>query len=174
MSPVRPTAIAFWGSAGLLAFAHVGYPGLLALLDRGRGRGRAAGATGAASATGAATPDAELPPVSVIVAAYAEENGIAGRVENLRALDYPADRVQVIVASDGSSDATAQRARAAGADLVLDMPRQGKVRAQDAAVDRATGEILAFSDANAEWEPGRCVRSSPPSTTPTSATCAGR
>ena len=154
MSPVRPTAIAFWGSAGLLAFTHAGYPALLALLDRRRERGRAAGANGAASATGAPTPDAELPPVSVIVAAYAEENGIARRVENLRALDYPAGRMQVIVASDGSSDATAQRARAAGADLVLDLPRQGKVRTQDAAVDRATGEILAFSDANAEWEPG--------------------
>jgi cellulose synthase/poly-beta-1,6-N-acetylglucosamine synthase-like glycosyltransferase len=145
MRAVRPTSIAFWGSAGLLAFAHVGYPALLAGLDRVHPRPLPATIPPA---------DAGLPTVTVIVAAYAEENGIARRVQNLRALDYPADRLQVIVASDGSTDATVQRARAAGADLVLDLPRQGKVRSQDAAVDRATGEILAFSDANAEWEPG--------------------
>jgi glycosyltransferase involved in cell wall biosynthesis len=137
--------IAFWGSAGLLAYAQMGYPALLAGLDRVRGRG---------DGPAPQIADAELPRVTLIVAAYAEENGIARRVQNLRALDYPADLVQVIVASDGSTDETVARARAAGADLVLDPPRAGKVRTQDAAVDRATGEILAFSDANAEWEPG--------------------
>jgi cellulose synthase/poly-beta-1,6-N-acetylglucosamine synthase-like glycosyltransferase len=145
MRAVRPTSIAFWGSAGLLAFTHVGYPALLAGLDLVHPRPLPATIPPA---------NADLPAVTVIVAAYAEENGIARRVQNLRALDYPADRLQVIVASDGSTDATVERARAAGADLVLDLPRQGKVRTQDAAVDRATGEILAFSDANAEWEPG--------------------
>jgi cellulose synthase/poly-beta-1,6-N-acetylglucosamine synthase-like glycosyltransferase len=145
MRAVRPTSIAFWGSAGLLAFTHAGYPVLLAGLDRLHPRPLPATIPPA---------DADLPSVTVIVAAYAEENGIARRVQNLRALDYPADRLQVIVASDGSTDATVQRARAAGADLVLDLPRQGKVRTQDAAVDRSTGAILAFSDANAEWEPG--------------------
>jgi cellulose synthase/poly-beta-1,6-N-acetylglucosamine synthase-like glycosyltransferase len=145
MRAVRPTSIAFWGSAGLLAYTHAGYPALLAGLDRVHPRPLPATIP---------PPDADLPAVTVIVAAYAEENGIARRVQNLRALDYPADRLQVIVASDGSTDATVERARAAGADLVLDLPRQGKVRTQDAAVDRATGEILAFSDANAEWEPG--------------------
>jgi cellulose synthase/poly-beta-1,6-N-acetylglucosamine synthase-like glycosyltransferase len=59
----------------------------------------------------------------------------------------------VIVASDGSADATAERARAAGADLVLDLPRGGKVAAQNAAAERASGEILAFSDANSAWTP---------------------
>ena len=48
---------------------------------------------------------------------------------------------------------TAARAREAGADLVLELPRGGKIRAQDAAVERARGEIVAFSDANALWEP---------------------
>jgi glycosyltransferase involved in cell wall biosynthesis len=74
-------------------------------------------------------------------------------VDNLRALDYPPDRVRVIVACDGSPDATAERARAAGADLVLELPRGGKIRAQDAAVERAEAEIVAFSDANVTWEP---------------------
>jgi hypothetical protein len=72
-------------------------------------------------------------------------------VANARALDYPA--VEVIVACDGSPDATAQRARAAGADLVLELPRGGKIRAQDKGVERASGEVVAFSDANALWEP---------------------
>ena len=72
---------------------------------------------------------------------------------NLRTLDYPSDRVEVIVACDGSPDDTAARARAAGADLVLELERGGKIRAQDAAVVRSRGEIVAFSDANVLWEP---------------------
>jgi glycosyltransferase involved in cell wall biosynthesis len=59
----------------------------------------------------------------------------------------------VIVASDGSGDATVERARAAGAHRVLDLPRGGKVRAQDAAVERARHDLLAFSDANSRWAP---------------------
>jgi cellulose synthase/poly-beta-1,6-N-acetylglucosamine synthase-like glycosyltransferase len=91
--------------------------------------------------------------VSVIVAAYAEENVIAARVANLRALDYPAERLEVIVACDGSPDASPERARAAGADSVLELPRGGKIRAQDAAVRQSRGDIVAFSDANAVWAP---------------------
>src|SRR5437899_3047377 len=63
------------------------------------------------------------------------------------------ERLELIVACDGCGDETAARARAAGADLVLELPRGGKIRAQDAAVGRARGEILAFCDANALWEP---------------------
>ena len=101
-------------------------------------------------------PEAPAPPSRAcrsIVAAHDEAEVIARKVANALALDWPADRLEVIVACDGSPDATAQRARAAGADLVLELPRGGKVRAQDAAVERAGGELLAFSDANALWEP---------------------
>jgi cellulose synthase/poly-beta-1,6-N-acetylglucosamine synthase-like glycosyltransferase len=90
----------------------------------------------------------------VIVAAYAEQEVIAGRVANLRSLHYPSDQLEVIVACDGSPDATAARAREAGADIVLELERGGKIRAQDAAVERSRGEIVAFSDANALWDPG--------------------
>ncbi|MGH2871196.1 MAG: glycosyltransferase, partial [Solirubrobacteraceae bacterium] len=118
----------FWASAGLLAYTHVGYPLALAAIDRARG-------------LRAQEPDdrapCDAPAVSVIVAAYAEQEVIAARVANLRALDYPADRVELIVACDGSPDQTAARARAAGANLVLELPRAGKVRTQDAAVARA-------------------------------------
>jgi cellulose synthase/poly-beta-1,6-N-acetylglucosamine synthase-like glycosyltransferase len=176
---VTALAIVFWVSAGLLVYTHVGYPLLLALLarikrlagqpakrDGGRsgegsdggggskrpdGRGGSEGLAGAPDRAGLAAVG--LPSVSVIVAAYAEEAVIADRVTNLRALDYPSDRLEVIVACDGSPDETAARAKDAGADIVLELPRGGKVRAQDAAVARARGEVTAFSDANATWEP---------------------
>jgi cellulose synthase/poly-beta-1,6-N-acetylglucosamine synthase-like glycosyltransferase len=137
--------IAFWGSAGLLVYTQVGYGGVLALLARTRRERSEDG-------PGPARPGPE-PSTSVIVAAYAEEDVIADRVANLRALDYPREALEVIVACDGSPDRTAARAREAGADLVLELPRGGKVRAQDAGVRNARGEIVAFSDANAVWEP---------------------
>ncbi len=143
---VTAIVIAFWTSVGLLAYTHIGYPlllALLALLARLR----------RAPVRPQRAEPAELPSVSVIVAAYAEEEVIAARVGNLKTLQYPADRVEVIVACDGSPDATALRAREAGADIVLELPRGGKIRAQDAAVERAHGEIVAFSDANASWDP---------------------
>jgi hypothetical protein len=84
--------------------------------------------------------------VSVIVAAYAEAQVIASRLANLRALDYPPELLEVIVACDGSPDGTAERAREAGADVVLELPRGGKIRAQDAAVKRSQSEIVALSD----------------------------
>jgi cellulose synthase/poly-beta-1,6-N-acetylglucosamine synthase-like glycosyltransferase len=96
---------------------------------------------------------AEPPRISLIVAAYDEEEVIAAKVANALALDYPRERLEIVVASDGSSDATVQRARDAGADLVLALPRGGKTAAQNAAAERASGEILAFSDANSVWAP---------------------
>jgi hypothetical protein len=141
---VTALAVIFWVSAGLLLYALAGYALLLSALARVR-RPPGLRAPGAW--------DGELPTVSVIVAAYAEQEVIAARVQNLRSLDYPPEKLEVIVACDGSPDATAERARAAGADLVLDLPRGGKIRAQDAGVQNATGEIVAFSDANTLWEP---------------------
>src|SRR5579875_3661520 len=132
--------LVFWGSAALLVYTQAGYGVALAVLAR------------IIPGPGGDSPPASSgePAVSVIVAAYAEEAVIERRVANLRALDRPAE---IIVACDGSPDATAERARAAGADLVLELPRGGKIRAQDAGVRRASGEIVAFGDANAVWEP---------------------
>jgi len=133
--------VVFWLAVGLLVYAQAGYPLLLAALGRLR-RAREAPPAGG-----------DVPRVSLIVAAHREAEVIEGKVANARALDWPADRLEVIVACDGSPDDTPARARTAGADLVLELPWGGKVRAQDAAVERATGELLAFSDANALWEP---------------------
>jgi cellulose synthase/poly-beta-1,6-N-acetylglucosamine synthase-like glycosyltransferase len=135
----------FWLSCALIVWTQLGYAAALALIARLR-RAPAAGA-GDGSQEG-------LPTLSLIVAAHDEEAVIAAKVLNALALDYPRERLEVIVACDGCSDATSERARRAGADVVLELTRGGKIRAQDAAVERSRGEILAFSDANALWEPG--------------------
>jgi cellulose synthase/poly-beta-1,6-N-acetylglucosamine synthase-like glycosyltransferase len=136
-------AAIFWLSAAAILYTHLGYPlALWALVSRRRRPTLRPGTW------------EEPPRVSLIVAAFEEEEVIAAKVANALALDYPRERLELIVASDGSGDATVERARAAGADLVLDLPRGGKVAAQNAAAERARGEILAFSDANSEWEPG--------------------
>jgi cellulose synthase/poly-beta-1,6-N-acetylglucosamine synthase-like glycosyltransferase len=138
-------AVLFWLSAGLIVYTHLGYPLLLWVLARMHG--------GAVSVQ-ERNPHQQPPPtVSLIVPAYDEEEVIAAKVADALALDYPRERLQVVVASDGSADATAERARAAGADLVLELPAGGKVAALNAGAERASGEILAFSDANSVWAP---------------------
>jgi cellulose synthase/poly-beta-1,6-N-acetylglucosamine synthase-like glycosyltransferase len=139
--------IAFWTSVALLVHTQLTYPLCLWLIARAGG---ARGAT-AGSARPSAPAPPEAPNVALIVAAHDEEEVIEDKLRNALRLDYPRDRLELIVASDGSSDRTVQLARAAGADLVLDLPRAGKVAAQNAAVERARGELLAFSDANALW-----------------------
>ncbi len=154
----------FWLSAGLIVYTHLGYPlvlwGLVHLGGRTAGGAvggpapeealATAGGGGSPAATG---PAVGAPRVSLIVPAYDEEEVIGAKVANALALDYPRERLQVVVASDGSSDATVERARGAGADLVLDLPAGGKVAALNAGAEQATGELLAFSDANSIWAP---------------------
>jgi cellulose synthase/poly-beta-1,6-N-acetylglucosamine synthase-like glycosyltransferase len=149
--------IAFWLPAGLLFYSHLGYPAILALIARSRRSSRSAWPRRhddprTTQPGSSADPQRELPTVSVIVPAYAEEAVISERVANLRSLAYPRHLLEIIVACDGSPDRTAQRAREAGADVVLELARGGKIHAQDAAVARASAEIVAFSDANVRWE----------------------
>ncbi|MGZ5374900.1 MAG: glycosyltransferase family 2 protein [Solirubrobacterales bacterium] len=131
--------IAFFIAVGLLLYQQAGYPLLLTAIRAVRRR------------PVAAPPHTELPSVSLVIAANDEEAAIGERIANALALDYPRSKLELIVASDGSTDRTAQLAREAGADLVLELPRGGKVVAQNAAAERAGGEILAFSDANTTW-----------------------
>jgi cellulose synthase/poly-beta-1,6-N-acetylglucosamine synthase-like glycosyltransferase len=145
--------VVFWVAVGLIVYAHLGYPLVLWALALARARGRAAGAT---PRDGEAAE--RLPPVTLIIPAYDEESVIAGKVGEALALDYPRDLLEVIVASDGSGDRTAARAREAGADVVLDLPPGGKIAAQNAAAREARGQILAFSDANSRWDPGALRR----------------
>jgi cellulose synthase/poly-beta-1,6-N-acetylglucosamine synthase-like glycosyltransferase len=151
--------ILFWGCAILIVYTHLGYPLALAVLvrvhrpaARGRpGRPDAGAGPGPSLILSGPAGAEDLPVVSLIVPAYDEEEVIAAKVANTLALDYPRERLQLIVASDGSGDATVERAREAGADLVLDLPAGGKVAALNAAAEQATGELLAFSDANSVW-----------------------
>jgi len=131
-------ASVFWVAAGAIAWTHVGYPAAARIAARLRPR---------------RVLTAEITPtVAVIVAAYNEAAVIERRVENLRALDYPADRLQIVVTSDASTDDTDRLAAAAGARVVGN-PRGGKVAAQDNAVRQTESEIVAFSDANCTWAP---------------------
>jgi len=136
--------ILFWLSAALIVWTQLGYALALAVVAR---------LFVPVSRRSAMDPSTGLPSLSLIVAAHDEQSVIAAKVENALAVDYPRELLQVIVACDGCSDATAARAKEAGADAVLELHRGGKIRAQDAAVRAARAEIVAFSDANALWEP---------------------
>jgi cellulose synthase/poly-beta-1,6-N-acetylglucosamine synthase-like glycosyltransferase len=131
--------IVFWSAVGALAWTHVLYP--------------IAAHLGAAIRTRPVRKDgALLPSVAVIVAAYDEESVIERRIANLQALDYPKEKVEIVVTSDASTDRTEQLAATAGA-RVLRNERGGKVAAQNRAVRDTDAEILAFSDANCTWGP---------------------
>src|SRR2546421_507476 len=90
--PVLAIEVLFWASLGALAWTHVGYPLAAAAVARVRRR--------------RVRREDVLPSVTLIVAAHDEEAVIEGRLENLLALDYPADRLEIVVASDASGDRT--------------------------------------------------------------------
>jgi cellulose synthase/poly-beta-1,6-N-acetylglucosamine synthase-like glycosyltransferase len=135
--------VLFWSSLGALVWTQVAYPFVAAMLAWLRGRP-------------VRKSDAE-PRVTLIVAAHDEEDVIDRRIENLLALDYPPDKLQIIVASDASTDRTDELVEAAAARdsrvRLLRCPRGGKVAAQNRAVGSTDSEILAFTDANAQWKP---------------------
>ena len=129
----------FYVSLALLAWTHVLYPAFATLLARVAGR---------------AVRKGEIEPsVAVIVTAYNEESVIARRIENLLELDYPAEKLQIVVTSDASSDRTEEIALQYPGVRVISNPRGGKVAAQDRAVRQTDSEVVAFSDANATWTP---------------------
>ncbi len=128
--------ILFWASLGALVWTHAAYPVTAALLGRLRPRSVAKGDV--------------LPSVTAIVAAHNEERVIVRRIENLRALDYPPEKLEIVVASDASNDATEELAERAGAHVIRNQ-RGGKVSAQNAAVRVTESEIVAFTDANSTW-----------------------
>jgi len=101
---VRGVKLAFWGSLGLIAYAHAGYPLVLRAMRRGEAGGDSQDAP------------VGLPRVTLVVAAHDEEDVIERKLDDALSLDYPAELIEVIVASDGSDDRTVElaRARAAG------------------------------------------------------------
>lgn len=132
------SVLAFWLSLALLAYGYVGFPLLTALVGGLRDR--------------RVRRESITPRVSLVIAAYNEEDAIERRVRNAFRSDYPPDRMEVIVASDGSSDGTESRvARLRDGRMplrLLSLPRRGKAHALNAAARCARGEVLVFSDAN--------------------------
>jgi cellulose synthase/poly-beta-1,6-N-acetylglucosamine synthase-like glycosyltransferase len=130
----------FWTSLGALAWTHAAYPLSVAAVARVRRR--------------PVRKEDGTPRTSVIVAAHNEEEVIGRRLENLLALDYPAERLEIVVASDASSDRTEEIAAGFAPRVrVVRAPRGGKVAAQNLAVREADTEVVAFTDANATWAP---------------------
>jgi cellulose synthase/poly-beta-1,6-N-acetylglucosamine synthase-like glycosyltransferase len=135
--------ILFWSSLAALVWTHVGYPVAVALLSSVRKRHvRKADIT---------------PSAAVIVVAHDEQVVLPRRLENLLALDYPHELLEIVVASDASADRTdeivEEFARRDSRVRLLRRPREGKVAAQDAAVSTVDAEVVAFSDANSLWAP---------------------
>ncbi len=132
----------FWLSVAAIGYAYVGYPLLLLLLSRIRPKPVKSGHW--------------TPSVTVIIAAYNEERDLAAKLENTLALDYPQTHLEIIVTSDCSTDRTDEIARSfasRGVRLHRQEERHGKTAAQNAAVTKARGEIIVFSDATTHYRP---------------------
>ena len=125
----------FFASLFLMLYSYAGYPASLYLIALFR-KDRVARGGG-------------LPDVTLIITAHNEEKRIASKIENTLALTYPREKLQIIVASDGSSDGTnaiVARRREEGIELLALRERGGKESAQKEAVAAARGDILVFSD----------------------------
>lgn len=137
----------FWTCSALLLYLYVLYPPLVRLLAARFGVPVARGTN--------------LPTITIIVTAYNEEKSILAKLSNLAGLEYPSSLFNVLVASDGSTDRTEELV--AGYDpqqvSVLRVEgRQGKTACQNAAAAAAAGEILIFTDATTELDPGAARR----------------
>ncbi|WP_179270940.1 glycosyltransferase family 2 protein [Rubricoccus marinus] len=131
--------ILFWTAAAVLFYTYIGYGLLAALLVRLRGRRPAPEAF------------AEWPAATVVVAAYNEAAYIGEKVRNTLGQDYPSD-LRLLVVADGSTDATAEIAREAGAEVLFEPERRGKIAAMHRALAHVDTPLVAFTDANAMLE----------------------
>lgn len=145
---IEMAQIVFWVSVALVAYVYAGYPLLIALAARLRRR--------IASPNFQSLRESDEPYVTVIIPAHNEERWIERKIENTLALDYPRQRMQILVVSDGSMDKTVQiagRFASEGVEVAHFAERGGKTVALNRAVGQARGEILVFTDANALLDP---------------------
>jgi cellulose synthase/poly-beta-1,6-N-acetylglucosamine synthase-like glycosyltransferase len=137
----------FWSLLGLPLYAMIVYPLLMFPLSRLFAR--------------EFRRDPVTPTVSLIICAYNEAEAIAAKLENTLALDYPGDRLEIIVASDGSTDRTDDIVRGfaeRGVKLLRFEGGMGKTAILNATVPHARGEILVFSDATGMWRSDAVAR----------------
>ena len=147
----------FWTALGLVAFSYVGYFLLLLVWDGAREVISALRfVSGGADRRAGRVADA-WPKVSIVFSAFDEEACIRQKIENCLALDYPADRLEIVVGCDGCTDRTAELARAAGGDRVTvhrALAARGKPAALSRLVPNAKGDVVVLTDANTMLEPG--------------------
>jgi cellulose synthase/poly-beta-1,6-N-acetylglucosamine synthase-like glycosyltransferase len=131
--------IVFWLSVSVITYAYAGYPAVLPLLRL--------------FIHSPVRKKSIEPFVTLVVAAYNEGSVIEAKIRNIAALNYPTDKLEVLIASDGSSDdtvATAQRLSDGSRIRVLAFPQnRGKMSVMNDAVRQARGDIIVFSDASA-------------------------
>jgi cellulose synthase/poly-beta-1,6-N-acetylglucosamine synthase-like glycosyltransferase len=134
--------VIFWGSIFLTLYVYLGYPVVIAVLA-------------------CIKKDRHLlkqdyePTISLIIAAHNEEKVIAKKIENSLELDYPKDKLEIIVFSDASTDRTDEIVKSysdRGIKLFRIEGRKGKAYCKNIVAERAQGEILVFSDANSIYE----------------------
>lgn len=139
------STVVFWGSTAALGYVYLGYPILLALLRPVARR--------------SIVKSAMEPRVCLLIAANDEEAVIDAKLRNTLAVDYPQDKLDIVVASDGSVDDTnAMVRRFAPRVRLLELsPRRGKIAAINEAMQSITSEVVIFSDANTFLDP-RAIR----------------
>lgn len=134
--------IIFWTSCAALIYVYVGYPLFVYLVSRLRPL--------------EVKKSFLEPTVTVLITAYNEERDIRAKLENTFQIDYPKEKLEILVASDCSSDKTDEIVKeyaARNVKLYRQTERLGKTMAQNSAVERAGGEIILFSDATTNYEP---------------------
>jgi cellulose synthase/poly-beta-1,6-N-acetylglucosamine synthase-like glycosyltransferase len=146
----QATLFVFWASAGLLFYTFFGYGLLISAVARWWPKTRAGADT--------STPSSSL---CVVLVAGNEEKIIAARLRNLLSSQYPAERLRILLVSDGSTDATvveAQTVQNACIEIVAQPQRAGKSAGLNLALSRCTAEIVAFTDARQSFAPDALAR----------------
>src|SRR5262249_40240589 len=133
--------VVLFSSLGMVAYAYIGYPILVWLLACMFGRDQIR----------PETADKDLPTLSLLIAAYNEEAEVGRRMENALELDYPADKLEIVIASDGSTDRTNEITRSYekfGVKLLAFESRRGKATVLNDGIPALSGDIAMLSDAN--------------------------
>jgi len=136
-------SILFWASIGLVAYVFVGYPAALAVWSALRPRRW--------------RQEACEPTISIVISAYNEAGSILEKIRDLLSLDYPGDRVEILVGSDGSNDGTAEKLLTVSDERVrvfIFPQRQGKPSVLNTLVPKTVGEIVVLSDVRQKFQPG--------------------